>query len=134
MDLSQAEKTLSDLEENGKKVAEVSRSIEKLKKISKELSKLPEDIEKNSSATALRIVDESDKLRKLIDKSVNDTTTVINENQEKQDNKLNQVKNDIAKMEIKMNNHMSSLKKMNMLLMLFVIILGTMLGYSLKLF
>ena len=47
MDLSQAEKTLSDLEENGKKVAEVSRSIEKLKKISKELSKLPEDIEKN---------------------------------------------------------------------------------------
>ena len=45
MDLSKAEKTLSDLK-NSSKVVEVTKSIEEFKKISKELSKLPEEIEK----------------------------------------------------------------------------------------
>ena len=35
MDLSKAEKTLSDLEKNSSKVAEVTKSIEEFKKISK---------------------------------------------------------------------------------------------------
>ena len=77
MDLSKAEKTLSDLEENSQKVAEVTKSIEKLKKISKELSKLPEDVEKNSTATALRIVDESNKLNKLIEDTAQDIKTQV---------------------------------------------------------
>ena len=84
MDLLKAEKTLSELEKNSVKVAEVTKSIENFKKISKELSKLPEEIEKNSSATALRIVDESNKLTKLIDKSVEEINAKIDENQKKQ--------------------------------------------------
>ena len=88
MDLSKAEKTLSDLEKNSVKVAEVTKSIENFKKISKELSKLPEEIEKNSSATALRIVDESNKLTKLIDKSVEEINAKIDENQKKQEQDL----------------------------------------------
>ena len=84
MDLTKAEKTLSELEKNSVKVAEVTKSIENFKKISQELSKLPEEIEKNSSATALRIVDESNKLTKLIDKSVEEINAKIDENQKKQ--------------------------------------------------
>ena len=84
MDLTKAEKTLSELEKNSVKVAEVTKSVENFKKISKELSKLPEEIEKNSSATALRIVDESNKLTKLIDKSVEEINAKIDENQKKQ--------------------------------------------------
>ena len=44
MDLSNAEKTLSELEENSKKISEITKSIEKFKKISQELSSLPDDI------------------------------------------------------------------------------------------
>ena len=84
MDLLKAEKTLSELEKNSVKIAEVTKSIENFKNISKELSKLPEEIEKNSSATALRIVDESNKLTKLIDKSVEEINAKIDENQKKQ--------------------------------------------------
>ena len=88
MDLKKAEKTLSELEKNSVKVAEVTKSIENFKKISKELSKLPEEIEKNSSATALRILDESNKLTKLIDKSVEEINAKIDENQKNQKQEL----------------------------------------------
>ena len=88
MDLKKAEKTLSELEKNSVKVAEVTKSIENFKKISKELSKLPEEIEKNSSAIALRIVDESNKLTKLIDKSVEEINAKIDENQKNQKQEL----------------------------------------------
>ena len=92
MDLSKAEKTLSDLEKNSHKVAEVTKSIEKFEKITKELSKLPEDIEKNSSATALRIVDESNKLTKLIDKSVEEINVKIDETQKSQNQEILKLK------------------------------------------
>ena len=92
MDLSKAEKTLSDLEKNSHKVAEVTKSIEKFEKITKELSKLPEDIEKNSSATALRIVDESNKLTKLIDESVEEINVKIDETQKSQNQEILKLK------------------------------------------
>ena len=90
--LSKAEKTLSDLEKNSSKVAEVTKSIEEFKKISKELSKLPEEIEKNSSAIALRIVDESNKLTKLIDKSVEEINSKIDETQKSHNQEILKLK------------------------------------------
>ena len=122
MDLTKAEKTLSELEKNSVKVAEVTKSIENFKKISKELSKLPEEIEKNSSATALRIVDESNKLTKLIDKSVEEINAKIDENQKNQKQELLNFK----------ENFEYKLKKQTSLItgnLIFIIILLIGLGF-----
>lgn len=122
MDLRKAEKTLSELEKNSVKVAEVTKSIENFKKISKELSKLPEEIEKNSSATALRIVDESNKLTKLIDKSVEEINAKIDENQKNQKQELLNFK----------ENFEYKLKKQTSLItgnLIFIIILLIGLGF-----
>tara|TARA_B100000963_G_C22234151_1_gene497103 strand:- start:55 stop:444 length:390 start_codon:yes stop_codon:yes gene_type:complete len=122
MDLKKAEKTLSELEKNSVKVAEVTKSIENFKKISKELSKLPEEIEKNSSATALRIVDESNKLTKLIDKSVEEINAKIDENQKNQKQELLNFK----------ENFEYKLKKQTSLItgnLIFIIILLIGLGF-----
>lgn len=122
MDLTKAEKTLSELEKNSVKVAEVTKSIENFKKISKELSKLPEEIEKNSSATALRIVDESNKLTKLIDKSVEEINAKIDENQKNQKHELLNFK----------ENFEYKLKKQSSLItgnLIFIIILLIGLGF-----
>ena len=122
MDLTKAEKTLSELEKNSVKVAEVTKSIENFKKISKELSKLPEEIEKNSSATALRIVDESNKLTKLIDKSVEEINAKIDENQKNQKHELLNFK----------ENFEYKLKKQTSLItgnLIFIIILLIGLGF-----
>ena len=122
MDLTKAEKTLSELEKNSVKVAKVTKSIENFKKISKELSKLPEEIEKNSSATALRIVDESNKLTKLIDKSVEEINAKIDENQKNQKQELLNFK----------ENFEYKLKKQTSLItgnLIFIIILLIGLGF-----
>ena len=122
MDLTKAEKTLSELEKNSVKVAEVTKSIENFKKISQELSKLPEEIEKNSSATALRIVDESNKLTKLIDKSVEEINAKIDENQKNQKHELLNFK----------ENFEYKLKKQTSLItgnLIFIIILLIGLGF-----
>ena len=122
MDLTKAEKTLSELEKNSVKVAEVTKSIENFKKISKELSKLPEEIEKNSSATALRILDESNKLTKLIDKSVEEINAKIDENQKNQKHELLNFK----------ENFEYKLKKQSSLItgnLIFIIILLIGLGF-----
>ena len=122
MDLTKAEKTLSELEKNSVKVAEVTKSIENFKKISQELSKLPEEIEKNSSATALRIVDESNKLTKLIDKSVEEINAKIDENQKNQKQELLNFK----------ENFEYKLKKQTSLItgnLIFIIILLIGLGF-----
>ena len=122
MDLTKAEKTLSELEKNSVKVAEVTKSIENFKKISQELSKLPEEIEKNSSATALRIVDESNKLTKLIDKSVEEINAKIDENQKNQKQELLNFK----------ENFEYKLKKQSSLItgnLIFIIILLIGLGF-----
>ena len=79
MDLSKAEKTISLLEEHGKKVAKISEAVEKFEKLSNELKVLPDQIEKNNSSTAVRILElekkfekENDNLGKIFKESFKD--------------------------------------------------------------
>ena len=129
MDLKKAEKTLSELEKNSVKVAEVTKSIENFKKISKELSKLPEEIEKNSSATALRIVDESNKLTKLIDKSVEEINAKIDENQKNQKQELLNFKENF---EYKLKKHTSLITGNLIFIIILLIGLGFYIFYRLN--
>ena len=129
MDLRKAEKTLSELEKNSVKVAEVTKSIENFKKISKELSKLPEEIEKNSSAIALRIVDESNKLTKLIDKSVEEINAKIDENQKNQKQELLNFKENF---EYKLKKQTSLITGNLILIIILLIGLGFYIFYRLN--
>lgn len=129
MDLRKAEKTLSELEKNSVKVAEVTKSIENFKKISKELSKLPEEIEKNSSATALRIVDESNKLTKLIDKSVEEINAKIDENEKNQKQELLNFK---EKFEYKLKKQTSLITGNLIFIIILLIGLGFYIFYRLN--
>ena len=90
MDLSKAEKTISSLEEHGKKVAKISEAVEKFEKLSNELKVLPDQIEKNNSSTAVRILDlekkfekENDNLGKIFKEAIKDLNN--NNKKEKED-------------------------------------------------
>ena len=123
MDLSNAEKTLSELEENSKKISEITKSIEKFKKISQELSSLPDDIEKNNSATGLRIVDESEKLKKLIDKSSKELTSIFNEAQNNYRDEIHELRTKLEKIETNINKQFSSVKRNNIVIIVVALII-----------
>ena len=123
MDLSNAEKTLSELEENSKKISEITKSIEKFKKISQELSSLPDDIEKNNSATGLRIVDESEKLKKLIDKSSKELTSIFNEAQNNYRDEIHELRTKLEKIETNINKQFSSVKRNNIVMIVAALII-----------
>ena len=91
MDLSKAEKTISLLEEHGKKVAKISEAVQKFEKLSNELKMLPDQIEKNNSSTAVRILElekkfekENDNLGKIFEASLKD----LNKNNKKDKEEL----------------------------------------------
>ena len=91
MDLSKAEKTISLLEEHGKKVAKISEAVQKFEKLSNELKMLPDQIEKNNSSTAVRILElekkfekENDNLGKIFETSLKD----LNKNNKKDKEEL----------------------------------------------
>ena len=95
MDLTKAEKTLSKLEENGEKIAEVTKSVQKFEEVSKKLENLPDDIKKNTSSIELRIVDvekqiskENEKLTNLIKDELKLSIENINTNLSKIETQL----------------------------------------------
>ena len=102
MDLTKAEKTLSKLEENGEKIAEVTKSIQKFEEVSKKLQDLPEDIKKNTSSIELRIVDvekqiskENEKLTTLIKDELKSSIENTNKNLNKIETQLNKQNEDL---------------------------------------
>lgn len=152
MDLTKAEKTLSKLEENGEKIAEVTKSVQKFEEVSKKLQNLPDDIKKNTSSIELRIVDvekqiskENEKLTTLIRdelKSSIETTSKNLSKIETQFNKQNEdLKTEIDKVsqdlkEFIKSNDLENLKinRNIYLLMFFVIMLIGMSVYQSRLF
>ena len=152
MDLTKAEKTLSKLEENGEKIAEVTKSVQKFEEVSKQLQNLPDDIKKNTSSIELRIVDvekqiskENEKLTTLIRdelKSSIETTSKNLSKIETQFNKQNEdLKTEIDKVsqdlkEFIKSNDLENLKinRNIYLLMFFVIMLIGMSVYQSRLF
>ena len=102
MDLTKAEKTLSKLEENGEKIAEVTKSVQKFEEVSKKLQNLPDDIKKNTSSIELRIVDvekqiskENEKLTTLIRDEIRSSIETTNTNLSKIETKFNKQNEDL---------------------------------------
>ena len=145
MDLTKAEKTLSKLEENGEKIAEVTKSVQKFEEVSKKLQNLPDDIKKNTSSIELRIVDvekqiskENEKLTTLIRDEIRSSIETTNTNLSKIETKFNKqnedLKTEIDKVsqdlkEFIKTNNLENLKiNRNIYLLIFLVII--LIGWS----
>ena len=152
MDLTKAEKTLSKLEENSEKVAEVTKSVQKFEEVSKKLQNLPDDIKKNTSSIELRIVDvekqiskENEKLTTLIRDELKSSIETTNKNLSKIETQFNKQNEDLKTEIDKVSQDLKELIKSNdlenlkinrniYLLMFFVIMLIGMSVYQSRLF
>ena len=152
MDLTKAEKTLSKLEENGEKIAEVTKSVEKFAEVNKKLQNLPDDIKKNTSSLELRIVDvekkiskENEKLTALIRDEIKSSIETINKNLSKIETQFNKQNEDLKTEIDKVSQDLKEFIKSNdlenlkinrniYLLMFFVIMLIGMSVYQSRLF
>ena len=152
MDLTKAEKTLSKLEENGEKIAEVTKSVQKFEEVSKKLQNLPDDIKKNTSSIELRIVDvekqiskENEKLTTLIRDEIRSSIETTNTNLSKIETKFNKQNEDLKTEIDKVSQDLKEFIKTNnlenlkinrniYLLMFFVIMLIGMTVYQSRLF
>ena len=152
MDLTKAEKTLSKLEENGEKIAEVTKSVQKFEEVSKQLQNLPDDIKKNTSSIELRIVDvekqiskENEKLTTLIRDELKSSIETTNKNLSKIETQFNKQNEDLKTEIDKVSQDLKEFIKSNdlenlkinrniYLLMFFVIMLIGMSVYQSRLF
>tara|TARA_B100001057_G_scaffold293561_1_gene293665 strand:+ start:505 stop:963 length:459 start_codon:yes stop_codon:yes gene_type:complete len=152
MDLTKAEKTLSKLEENGEKIAEVTKSVQKFEEVSKKLQNLPDDIKKNTSSIELRIVDvekqiskENEKLTTLIRDELKSSIETTNKNLSKIETQFNKQNEDLKTEIDKVSQDLKEFIKSNdlenlkinrniYLLMFFVIMLIGMSVYQSRLF
>jgi len=152
MDLTKAEKTLSKLEENGERIAEVTKSVQKFEEVSKKLQNLPDDIKKNTSSIELRIVDvekqiskENEKLTTLIRDELKSSIETTNKNLSKIETQFNKQNEDLKTEIDKVSQDLKEFIKSNdlenlkinrniYLLMFFVIMLIGMSVYQSRLF
>ena len=152
MDLTKAEKTLSKLEENGEKIAEVTKSVQKFEEVNKKLQNLPDDIKKNTSSIELRIVDvekqiskENEKLTTLIRDELKSSIETTNTNLSKIETQFNKQNEDLKTEIDKVSQDLKEFIKSNdlenlkinrniYLLMFFVIMLIGMSVYQSPLF
>ena len=127
MDLSKVEATISQLEENGKKVEKISEAVEKFEKITNNLKNIPDQIEKNNASTAVRILD----LEKKIEKNKEDIVKKFDLLSDKHLEEVESLKEDINVLNKTISGQTKKLRKNQILMISILIIILATLVFSL---